>query len=312
MDFIKSISFTSFYDCRNNYCNEETKKSIKQAKESLGLSHITLCFLAYQDTAHSVEINFEGPKTPHKDEILELVSYAKSLGLKVILKPMLDCKDGTWRAHINFFDIDVPCEPKWPDWFKSYNQYIVEYAKIAEEAGCEMLVIGTEMVQTERRASDWIMLINNVRKVYNGLITYNTDKYQEDNVKWWDHVDVISASGYYPYDDMENQINRIEQFVKRYNKPYFFAECGCPCRIGSKENPNDWQFVGDYSLEEQEDWVGKFLTTTENRSWLYGYSWWSWSHDITSRENPKLDDGYDVYEKPSSNLIKAYYDEIKR
>ncbi len=311
MDYIKGISFTSFFDCRGNYCSEEVKKSMKQAKESLGLSHITLCFLAYQDTAHSVEIDYKGSTTPAKAEVIELIEYAKSLGLQVILKPMLDCKDGTWRAHINFFDVYVPCEPKWEDWFRNYTEYIVEYAKIAEEAKAEMIVIGTEMVQTERRESDWIMLINEVRKVYSGLITYNTDKYQEDNVKWWKHVDVISASGYYPYDDIENQINRIEQFARRYNKPYFFAECGCPCRIGSKANPNDWSFVGDYSLDEQKEWIEKFIEVTRDREWLYGYSWWAWSHDAASKDKPELDDGYDVYKKPAADIIKAYYETIK-
>lgn len=33
---------------------------------------------------------------------------------------------------------------------------------------------------------------------YHGLVSYNTDKYQEDHVSWWDYVDMISPSGYYP------------------------------------------------------------------------------------------------------------------
>ena len=46
-----------------------------------------------------------------------------------------------------------------------------------------------------------------------GLITYNADKYQEDHVTWWDAVDVISSSGYYPIDEWENQLDRIEPVV---------------------------------------------------------------------------------------------------
>lgn len=305
MEFIKGISFTSFGNVRGDYANADTKLSIKTAKETLGLTHITLCFLAYQETAHSEEIDYFGPTTPDFEEVKELVEYAKSLDLKVILKPMLDCKDGTWRAHINFFDIDVPCEPKWPVWFENYTRYIVDYAKVAEESGCEMLVIGTEMVQTERRSSDWAYLINEVRKVYSGLITYNTDKYQEDNVDWWKHVDVISASGYYPIDDIADQIHRIEQFVKKYDKPYFFAECGCPSRVGSKHNPNDWQFEGDYSEEEQAEWWNEFFKHTINKKWLYGYTPWSWSH--TTIPGKEKDDGYDVYEKLASEIIRENY-----
>ncbi len=33
-----------------------------------------------------------------------------------------------------------------------------------------------------------------------------TDKYQENNVTWWDCVDVISSSGYYPIDDWDRQL----------------------------------------------------------------------------------------------------------
>lgn len=305
MEFIKGISFTSFGDVRGTYCDNDAKDSLSNAKETLGLTHVTLCFLAYQETAQSEYIDYNGPTVPEDKELLEMIAYAQSLDLKVILKPMLDCLDGTWRAHINFFDIDVPCEPKWPVWFKNYGEYIVKYAKLAEESGCEMLVIGTEMVQTERRTSDWIYLINQVRKVYKGLITYNTDKYQESNVNWWKHLDVISASGYYPIDEIETQINRIELFMNDYDMPYFFAECGCPSRTGSKHNPNDWSFKGQYNEEEQNEWHQAFLEATIDREWVNGYTPWSWSH--TTTKNSEKDDGYDVYNKLAADTIKGYY-----
>jgi hypothetical protein len=307
MDYIKGVSFINFSDCRGKYANETTKKSIKQAKEDLGLTYITLCFMAMQETAHTTEIDFNGPMTPEREELLEVCDYAHELGLKVILKPMLDCKDGTWRAHINFFDIDEPCENTWGQWFESYTEYMVTFAKIAQQAKCEMLVIGTELVQTDRRTSEWIMLINNIRKVYDGLLTYNCDKYQEENVKWWDHVDVISASGYYPYDNIEEQIARIELFVKRYNKPYFFAEAGCPARVGSKHNPNDWSFEGALSSEEQAEWIQKFIEATKDKDWMCGYSWWAWRQEIIKEENPEMNDDYDMYRKPAAKLIKELY-----
>ena len=76
-------------------------------------------------------------------------------------------------------------------------------------------------------------LIEEVRGVYSGLITYNCDKYQEDHVTWWDAVDVISSSGYYRSGDWRNQLDRIEGVVAREGKPFFFMEAGCPSREGS-------------------------------------------------------------------------------
>ena len=57
-----------------------------------------------------------------------------------------------------------------------------------------------------------------------GLVSYNTDKYQEDHVSWWDCVDVISSSGYYPIDQWEQELDCIEKTVLKYRKPFFFAE----------------------------------------------------------------------------------------
>ena len=140
------------------------------------------------------------------------------------LKPTANCEDGTWRAHINFFDEDVVCEPKWSNWFASYRAFQEHYAGLAQQCGVDLFIAGCEMVQTERREAEWREVIAAIRRKYDGLVSYNTDKYQEHNVKWWDAVDVISSSGYYPINDWDNQLDRIEQVVKKFDKPFFFAE----------------------------------------------------------------------------------------
>ncbi|MGL4382395.1 MAG: glycoside hydrolase family 113 [Bacilli bacterium] len=302
MDYIKGISYTLFEPQALSL--DEQKESIKIAQESLGLSHIALCYLAFQATPFSVDIDYQSTKTPSKEVLIELITYAQSLGLKVILKPMLDCLDGTWRAHINFFDIDAPCEPSWPQWFKSYNKYLIEQAQLAQTTKCCMLVIGTEMIQTERRSNDWINLIKEIRKVYDGLITYNTDKYQEGNVLWWEHVDVISASGYYPLNELPSQIKRIKALVDLYQKPYFFAEAGCPSTTNACLSPHDWKIKGEYDPLEQAIWIEDFINNIKDQSWIYGITWWGWSaHALTLKD----DKGYDVYQKQSQALIKAFY-----
>lgn len=70
------------------------------------------------------------------------------------------------------------------------------------------------MTMTEHRETDWRKLIAEVRTVYDGPVGYNCDKYGEDHITWWEAVDVIASSGYYPIDDWENQLDRIEEVVK--------------------------------------------------------------------------------------------------
>lgn len=163
----------------------------------------------------------------------------------------MNCKDGTWRAFISFFKHDVLCEPKWENWFASYKEFQTHYARIAEEEQCDIFIAGCEMVMTEHREKQWREVIASIRKEYHGLVSYNTDKYQEDHVSWWDCVDVISSSGYYPIDQWEQELDRIEKTVLKYRKPFFFAEAGCMSRKGSGMVPNNWELQGELRLEEQ-------------------------------------------------------------
>lgn len=205
---------------RGTWTGEKADRSMELMAERLSVNWTAIALGALQDHAHSTEIKFREAPTVTDEEVLSAIHKAKELGLNVCLKPVVNCADGTWRAHINFFDLDVPCEPKWSDWFASYTTFILHYAKIAEETGCEMFCVGCEMVQTDRRETEWRELIAEVRKVYSGIVTYNCDKYQEGQIKWWDAVDVISSSGYYPIDAWEEQLNRIEKVVSEYDKPF--------------------------------------------------------------------------------------------
>lgn len=123
-----------------------------------------------------------------------------------------------------------------------------------------MFIAGCEMVMSEHREAEWRKLLSDIRQVYHGLLSYNTDKYQEHRVNWWDAVDVISSSGYYPYGDWENQLDRIETVVNRFQKPFFFAETGCMSVKGSKEVPNDWCVRGDADPKGQAEWYEDMFT----------------------------------------------------
>jgi hypothetical protein len=306
MEYIKGFTF-GWMSRRDDFTKPEAKESLSMLKERTGSEYVIIALAALQNTAQSTEVDFTGNHMVSDKELIEMIEYARSLGLKVILKPAVNCKDGTWRAHINFFDLDVPCEPKWSDWFKSYTAYQLHYAKIAEETNCEMLIVGCEMVQTERREQEWRKLIQDVRTVYSGPITYNTDKYQEGNVKWWDAVDVISSSGYYPILDWDNQLERIEKIIKPFNKPFFFAEAGCPSRTGSANIPNDWGLSGTVSMKEQEEYYQVMFEKTKTKEWVQGFGLWDWSALLFKEEEASLDDGYGIYGKPAEKVIKEFY-----
>lgn len=306
MEYIKGFTF-GWGAKRGDFRKPEVKESLRLMKERTASNYVIFALAATQDTAFSTEVIYHGAHMVSDDELREMIDYARTLDLKVMLKPTVNPSDGTWRAHINFFDLDVPCEPKWKDWFQSYTAYQMHYARIAEEKQVEMVIAGCEMVQTERREQEWRQLINDLRTVYHGLITYNTDKYQEANVEWWDAVDVISSSGYYPLGDWQNQLDRIEAIIKPYNKPFFFAEAGCPSRTGSSQIPNAWTLEGEVNLEEQKRFYEDMFEQTSKRDWIKGFGLWDWKAILYPEKEAHLDKDYAVFGKPAEQVIRQFY-----
>ncbi|KAF1296416.1 1,4-beta-xylanase [Enterococcus sp. JM4C] len=310
MDYVKGITF-GFMSKRGEWATEEARESLRLMKEGCGADHVILPIVAEQDTAQSIEINWRRETVLSDEEVVGMIDYAKEIGLKVILKPMVNVSDGTWRAHINFFDHDVPCEPKWHEWFASYTEYLMHYAAIAQRTACEIFVIGCELVNTDRRENEWRMLIKEVRTAYQGAITYNCDKYQESNVTWWDAVDVISSSGYYPIDKWEQELDRIEAVVLKEKKPFFFCEAGCPSRAGSEYLPNDWSMAGEINQESQAAWYAAMFSACEKRNWVEGFGLWDWKATLYKKDQAKFDDDYALYNKLSEGIVKNYYENIE-
>ncbi|MDR0524461.1 MAG: hypothetical protein LBG90_01135 [Spirochaetaceae bacterium] len=312
MDFIKGITFAPFAR-RGVLGTAGARESLKLLVSRTNASHIILTPAGLQDTPHSEKIDFSGEETPSDEELISIIKYARELGIKVILKPTVNCKDGTWRAYINFFDKEVPCEPKWSAWFASHERFQLRYAELAEKTGCVMFILGCEMVCAERREQEWRDLIAKTKSVYSGLVSYNTDKYQEDRVSWWDSIDVISSSGYYPVGSWEAELNRIERVVTLFNKPFFFAETGCMSVRGSSQIPNDWTLNAPPAPEEQAAWYREMFEATKQRPWAQGYGLWSWAGiQAYSEEEALVHKGYDIYAKPAEKVVKAYFSGYSR
>ena len=306
MQFIKGVSFAPFANA-GFFRNKEIYENLKKAKDRLGIDFVILIPNGLQENAHAEEISYITKATMQDEELRDVIQYAKGLGLRVALKPTVNCMDGTWRAYINFFDEEIHCEPKWSNWFQSYTRFQLHYARIAEETGCEMFIAGCEMIMAERREEQWRKLFADVREVYHGILSYNADKYQEHTIKWWDAVDVISSNGYYPIHDWEKELDRIEKVVKRYGKPFFFAEVGCMSTKGASLVPNNCYLRGAANQEEQAAWYRSMFAAAGRRDWVSGYAIWEWTGKLYPLQNAKNQGGYDVYGKTAEEIIRLEY-----
>ena len=221
--FIKGHSW-GWVGTRGDYAAPAAAESMQRLAET-GANAVCIAFGPNMATAETPEFAWgdANPRMVTDDEIRRAIHLARDNGLRVILKPTINCDDGTWRAWIKFFrpltaaeraaghsgEIDPwGSEPvlragetrdlaKWDQWWDLFHQYVMHYARLAAEQDVEMLCLGCEMNSNEEFDQRWRALIADVRSVYPGALTYDVNHGRESEVPWWDAVDVIGVSAYY-------------------------------------------------------------------------------------------------------------------
>lgn len=304
---------------RGDYRTPEGLDSLRKLKES-GCEWICLSFYTYQETVHSTSITFDYAFTPTDRDIEFAVKEAKKLGLKVCLKPVVNSRDGLWRAHIGFPPEESKTHPYWDTWFSSYTAFLVHYAEIAEELGCEMFCVGCEMVKAESQTKRWMRTIAQVRRVYGGPLVYNANHGKEEGVEWFGQVDVIGTSAYYPVGDKpgDSEESMMEKWVKvrdklrrlhqKFGKPIAFVEIGCRSAHGCAMMPWDFSHTDlPYSEEEQANFYSSVMKVFWNEPWFAGFFWWDWSVKLYSLQEAKSNAGFDIYGKKAGELLKDWY-----
>ena len=99
------------------------------------------------------------------------IKLAHEAGRKVFFKPHIwiyDTKSGKWRS-----DIFPTNNENWESWKKTYRDFILLYARIAEKNNVELFCIGTELTRLAlEKTFYWENLIQEIRSIYSGKITY--------------------------------------------------------------------------------------------------------------------------------------------
>lgn len=287
-----------------------------------GINWLCLAVVLEQETAHSTKIEFDFGANSSDRDIIAAVERAHKNNIKVCLKPMVNCKDGVWRAYINFADSDFDGNDiYWDKWFKSYSDFMIYYAELAEETGCEMLCIGCEMCGTERKEKHWRKLIADIRKVYSGKLVYNTNHGHEDDVKWFDAVDYVGTSAYFPVakeggatSEMMKQAwlpvhDEMYKIHQKFNKPIVFMEIGCRSAHGCATMPWDFSHKDlPHDEDEQAAFYDSCLSVFAHEPWFGGVFWWDWSTYIyDTKEEAQQENGFNIHMKKAEDVLKEWY-----
>lgn len=215
--------------------------------QRVGLERISLVAQWYQATLVSNTMAAQ-PTSPSDASIRAAAAHAKSLGMRVTIKPHLNVLTGEFRGNINAADPTT--------WWTNYTAFILQYAALAEEVGAELFVIGTELetMNASGFASNWRALAASVRAVFSGSITYASNRLGEAvNSTWWDAVDYIGIDLYdaltapgtpNPGVDAliaafysQNIVSNIDRISRKWSMPVLLTEIGYYSRTDTAGDP---------------------------------------------------------------------------
>lgn len=219
------------YDFENQWYGEKTDATL------VGMQLARLANLKVMLKPHlTVSWDMTGWESPDVDfeDPASRAVYLKSMRGYIETQTDKSNGKGSWRG-----DFDVKDEADWPRFAGNYRDFILEYARLAEEHAVELFCIGTEMKRIALRRPDfWRSLIWDVREVYSGQLLYaaNWDSY--DRIEFWDALDYIGIDAYFAVSDARTpSVEEIEHSWKRYHaqieilqkrfaKPVVFTEWG--------------------------------------------------------------------------------------
>ncbi len=77
-------------------------------------------------------------------------------------------------------------EEQWAAWFAAYRQFITHCAALAQRAGANQFVVGTELLGTTYREADWRELWRTSVPSKGPVVSASLHSGEETLITWWD------------------------------------------------------------------------------------------------------------------------------
>ncbi|MBT8196758.1 MAG: hypothetical protein HKO56_03920 [Bacteroidia bacterium] len=291
------------------------------------LSNVSANYVAFNPFAYSMSgetyVKYDNPRQWWGEKTqgtITCMQYAKDHQIDVMIKPHVWVRKEGWPEH---FKVDN--EEEWVEWEKNYSEYILTFAKIAEQHHSKIFCVGTEFGNAvKERPAFWGKLIDDVRKVYSGKLTYaaNWDSYQD--FPHWYKLDYIGIDAYFPLSESETPsveelkeawkkpFSEIDAFQTKMHKPILFTEYGYRSidKTAWKqwELPDDWRYDGEDNPEAQLNAYKALYQTFWDKPWFAGGFLWKW-YDEHAESGGENNNDYTPQNKPVQFLINKTYQE---
>lgn len=225
-----------------------------------------------------VRFNTTGQWWGETDEgLVETITLARSVGFKVMIKPQV------WFRHSEYTGSYVPPDSARVVFEKSFEEFVLHYAKIAQRTSVELYCIGTEWKKfIESNPEYWRQLIVRIKEVYKGKLTYaaNWDEYK--HVPFWRQLDYIGINAYFPLsdkdhptiqqlkDDWQPWTKEISKVANESSIPVLFTEYGYRSTLKNTNKPWESYTKPGVSMSNQQMAYQALYEEFWDRKWFAG------------------------------------------
>jgi hypothetical protein len=311
--FMRGMTYATF---QAGLLNQDAEYANIDRMLALGCDWVAVTPIWYQDSAVSTVVAPDPAESPGDDEISRFIAYLHAKGIKVLLKPCVDARDGAWRAEFNPQSVE--------SWFESYRDFIFHFAEMAAAANVEMFCAGCEYKWSDENQRDqWALTIQGIRQRYPGKLVYAADWSNYQRVAFWDLVDFVGIDAYFPLsfesdpplsklrDGWAAALDAIEGWLRSSGlgwRKVVFTE------VGYESKPGCWQNPGDTSgasadAAAQDACYKALLMTAPARDWLDGIVFWWWDNPSTHDAGGGPDNaGWTPKGKPAEQTLASFHE----
>ena len=250
-----------------------------------------------------------------KEGARQYIELLKSNKVEVMLKPQI----WIWRGEFTGY-LKMTTEADWKTLEDSYRQFILTYAKLAEELDVALFCIGTELEQfIVNRPTFWSELISEIKKTYQGKLTYaaNWDEYKR--VPFWNELDYIGVDAYFPVAESktptmeEAQLGwqpwkaELQGVSEKENRRILFTEYGYRSvdYAGKKPWKSDRNMT-EVNLPAQSNLMQALFQEVYAQEWFAGGFIWKWyiNHGKAGGEDNSR---FTPQNKPVEKIVREHF-----
>jgi hypothetical protein len=245
--------------------------------------------------------------------IKETTLLFKNQHINVMIKPQIWIGRGAFTGHIKMKN-----DADWVSFGEAYKKYILAYAEAAQQVNAAMFCIGTELNSfVLQMPKYWDTLINDVKKVYKGKITYaeNWDTYTK--VPFWKQLDFIGVDAYFPItvendfmvqtaiEGWEKHKQQLQFLAKESNKNILFTEYGYRSVDYNLKEPWASNKDAKQNNANQTNALEALYSAIWDEPWMAGGFLWKWYDENDKHYTHETD--YTPQGKPALEIVKKWY-----